>query len=201
MLACFSPPTIPFPLLGVLSPKSLENILTCGNWQYIRRVCMNQGEASFGLSSESHAIYIALFTGEAVLLLLCPLQNQYTPSPFQHCLDITVSCTHSSQEQPTESSVKWQWAETMTYLWSCLCKEHWTRMPLQQGDHKGQMDHNKLELQHLQMRTVSSSIATFPEEREQVSNTHENWYRSMVKKQESTLLKRSLRSERKSLLP
>lgn len=66
---------------------------------------MNQGEASFGLSSESHEIYTALFTGEAVLLLICPLQNQYTLFPFQYCLDITVSCTHSSQEQPTKSSV------------------------------------------------------------------------------------------------
>lgn len=34
---------------------------------------MNQGEVSFDASSESHTIYIALFTGEVVLLTICPL--------------------------------------------------------------------------------------------------------------------------------
>lgn len=144
-------PHPPFPSSG----SSLSKVtVQCFSTQKIpwcfRRGCMKLGETSFCLSSQSHAICITLFT--RLLLCTCRISINCSPSNpvwILWCLPHSVA-----RNNLRKSRVTWQPPETFTYLWSCLCKEHWARVPLQQGNHEGQMHHNKLELQHLQRRTI-----------------------------------------------
>lgn len=149
---------LPFSVREVWFPPSITSFPCSGNSLYtgqcfstqeiprcFRRGCENLGEASFTLSPQSHAICISLF----LRLLLGP----FLSFTFQQCLDTPVS--FSSVAKNTQGrAVMWQPPETFTYLWSCLCKEHRAGVPPQQGNHKGQMHHHELELQHLQRRTI-----------------------------------------------
>lgn len=149
--------TLPLAITSFPSSGSSLSTGQCFNTQEIPRCfsggCENLGKASFSLSPQSHAICTSLF----LRLPLDPYRVNTDPPPSSSVW-ILQCLPHPAAKNAQGRAVTWQPPETFTYLWSCLCEEHRAGVPPQQGNHKGQMQHHELELQHLQGRTICKWI-------------------------------------------